>query len=520
VDRSDLVRGHTSRVSGGTPRRVTAALVGLVCVAALLRFYRIGHQSLWIDEILTLQAAEVGGRLTAAAFFRNVQGPLHALLVHLAARISHSESVLRGISAVAGVATVPVVYLLGRELADRRSGLIAAALFAVSPFGVWYGQEVRNYSLLVFFAALSTLFMARLVLGRGRPWAAYVAAIVLAAYCNMAGLILAVAHALCAAGKAAGDKRFARQWAVASLVVVVLVAPTLWGLAAWTGTDDVAGRVALAPATDDAALLRGETTFTPLAVPYSLFALWYGYSLGPSLEELHTRPPLAAFLDDWWLVAPAGLAAAFAALLGLRVLAGDRDRMGLVLAVLLVTFGGATVLALLNVKPMNARYVSPALPVLLALCGTGVALLRKGPAVVVAAVMAGFSLLSLSNYYVRPEYSREDVRGAARYVEENERPGDAVLVPVIKDVFEFYYRGGADRIVVYPGQADSDAEVASRIGQGAAGHRRLWFVEARLWRTDPDGRIPAHLGSSYRLIEDREFAGTRLFLYDLGAGPG
>jgi hypothetical protein len=519
VDRSDLVRGRTSRLQGGAPRHAGAALLGLVCIAAILRFYRIGHQSLWVDEILTLQAAEVGGRLTAAAFFRNVQGPLHALLVHLVGSASVSEAALRSISAVAGTATVPVLYLLGRDLGRRSSGLIAAALGAVSPFGVWYSQEVRNYALLVFFAALSTLFMTRLVLGRTRSWTGYVASIVLAAYCNMAGLFLAIAHAAWAGVKAAGDRRFARGWAIALLVTLVLIGPAVWGIVGWAREDDVGGRMALAPAAEGGELVRGETTFTPFAVPYSLFALWYGYSLGPSLQELHTTPPLAAFLADWWLVVPAA-AAAFAALLGLRALAGDRQRLGLSVAVLLVAFGGAIALALMNVKPMNARYVSTALPVLLVLCGAGIALLRRGPAVVVGGLMAVFSLVSLANYYARPEYSREDVRGAARYVEANERPGDAVLLPVIKDVFEFYYRGRATTVVIYPGQAGSDAEVASRIEDGVRGRARLWFVEARLWHTDPAGRIPAYLNGRYRLVEERELAGTRLFLYDLGEAPG
>jgi hypothetical protein len=161
-----------------------------------------------------------------------------------------------------------------------------------------------------------------------------------------------------------------------------------------------------------------------------------------------------------------------------------------------------------------------ALPAITVLFGAGIALLRRGPALLLAGVMVAFSVVSLSNYYGRPEYSREDVRGAARYVEANERPGDVVLVPVIKDVFEFYYGGCAERFVLYPGQAESDREVATRIEGGVRGHARLWYVEARPWRTDPQARIPAFLESHYRLLEERSLAGTRLCLYDLAAQPG
>ncbi len=502
-------------------RRAGLALFALVALAFLLRFYRIGHQSLWVDELLTIQAAEVGGRMSAAAFFRNVQGPLHALLVHAVGSISRSEVALRSISAVASAATVPVLYALGRDLSGRRAGLIAAALGAVSPFSVWYGQEVRNYALLVFLAALATLFAERLVSGRSRVWLGYVVSVVLALYCNLAAVFLAVAHGICMAARAREDRVFARRWLTSSLVIVLLLLPVAWGVFRWARTDDVGGRVVAAPVADENELLRGETTFTPLAIPYAFYALTYGYSLGPSAAELHTRPPLEAFVEDAWFVIPAGLAAALAALLGLRALAGgDRSGLRLVLAVVLVPCAGAALLAFLNVKPFNARYISVALPVVTVLFGGGIALLRRTPAVLLGGAMVLFSVVALLNYYGRPEYAREDVRGAALYVQANERPGDVVLVPVIKDVFEFYYAGSAERFLLYPGQAGSDDEVAARIESGVRGHGRLWHVEARPWRTDPGGRIPAYLEVHYRLLDERTLAGTRLRLYDLEAHPG
>ena len=68
---------------------------------------------------------------------------------------------LRSLTALFGAATVPVVYFAARELASRRAGLIAAALVAVNPMLIWYSQEARSYSLLVFFGALALLFFAR-----------------------------------------------------------------------------------------------------------------------------------------------------------------------------------------------------------------------------------------------------------------------------------------------------------------------------------------------------------------------
>lgn len=72
-----------------------------------------------------------------------------------------SEFGLRSLSAVIGTATVPVVYLAGRELVSRRTGLIAAAITAVAPWMVWYSQEGRSYPLLMLLGAVSLLYFAR-----------------------------------------------------------------------------------------------------------------------------------------------------------------------------------------------------------------------------------------------------------------------------------------------------------------------------------------------------------------------
>ena len=51
--------------------------------------------------------------------------------------------------------------LIGRELASKRAGLIAAAIVAVNPMLIWYSQEARSYAVLVFFGALALLFFVR-----------------------------------------------------------------------------------------------------------------------------------------------------------------------------------------------------------------------------------------------------------------------------------------------------------------------------------------------------------------------
>jgi len=495
-------------------RTALRVLVGLVLLGAALRLVELGAQSFWVDELLTIKAAAVNGDFGVRDFLSNIQGPFHAWLVHVVARVSTSEAALRSVSAVAGIAMIPVVYLLGRDMTDRRTGLVAAGLAAVSPFAIWYSQEVRNYSLLMLLSASSTLAAWRIVARDGRARWGYVASTALALYCNLSAAFLWLAQSLFAVGRLVRQRRFA-QWVVVCVVVAALAAPMLLALTNWVRDDNVAERVRVAPLTDEGELLRGGTTFSPMAIPYSIYSMVYGYALGPGTRELHSGSPLGAFVPHLWLAIPAGLVAALGLLAGMRELWRLGAPGRLVAAVVAVPLASAAVLALLNVKPFNVRYVAVMLPVVLVTLAAGVTSLpgRRGAWLCAALVL--FSIVSFGRYRTDPAYAREDVRAAARYVAEREEPGDVVLVPVVRDVFTFYFEGTADEFVLYRGQTRSDESVAQVVEDRTAGKRRLWFVESRLWHMDPSERTPRVLEERFERLDSREFDGVRLKLYEL-----
>src|SRR5205807_4287337 len=72
----------------------------------------------------------------------------------------YGEAGLRSLSALAGVATVPVIYAAGAKMVSPRAGLIVAALTACNPYLIWYSQEARSYSLVVLLTAAPLLAFA------------------------------------------------------------------------------------------------------------------------------------------------------------------------------------------------------------------------------------------------------------------------------------------------------------------------------------------------------------------------
>ena len=163
-----------------THSTVLWALAGLTALGVAVRFASLGVQSYHHDEVITAARVIPGSFVD---MLREVKGsesnpPLYYVLAWgWAKAFGTGEVGLRSLSALLGAATVPVAYLIGRELLSRRAGLIAAAIVAVNPMLIWYSQEARSYALLVFFGALALLFFVRaLQTRRGRDLALWVLA--------------------------------------------------------------------------------------------------------------------------------------------------------------------------------------------------------------------------------------------------------------------------------------------------------------------------------------------------------
>jgi len=139
-------------------------LIGLVLFAAALRFATLGHQSLWFDEAFT--ATHVLHRGLGATLHGVVHTestpPLYYILAWVWVRVSGDGAfALRSLSALAGVATIPVAWAIGNTRRGRRGAITLAALASVSPLLVWYSQEARAYSLFALFAGLGFWFFLR-----------------------------------------------------------------------------------------------------------------------------------------------------------------------------------------------------------------------------------------------------------------------------------------------------------------------------------------------------------------------
>lgn len=132
----------------------------ILITGAILRFYKLGFQEPWLDEISTLQVTDPTLTFSETNWLiMNRDGFPHFYflsLKFLSSIIGHNIFTLRLFSAFFGFITIFYVYKLFKELFSKEYGYIGAALLSVNSFHIYHSQEARSYTLLVFFVVYAT----------------------------------------------------------------------------------------------------------------------------------------------------------------------------------------------------------------------------------------------------------------------------------------------------------------------------------------------------------------------------
>ena len=138
-------------------------LCGIVLLAAAVRFYGLGSQSLWADEMASIEIARQPlSTLWSDWMVRETNPPLYYSMLHLwMLALGSGAAAVRSLSAIASVAAIPLIYWIGRKIASKRAGLIAALLAALWCHQIYYGQEARGYVFGVLGALIAVAGLVR-----------------------------------------------------------------------------------------------------------------------------------------------------------------------------------------------------------------------------------------------------------------------------------------------------------------------------------------------------------------------
>ena len=200
--------------------RVIWAMVVLLCAVALgLRLWRL-ETDLWLDEILTLtDFLRLPFGEIVATFPSQNQHPLYSLLGRAAIVVfGESFAAARLPAVLFGVASIWALFLLGRRVAGTREALLACVLMTFSYHHVWFSQNARGYSGLLFFSTLSTwLWIEATARGRARLWVMYAICVWLGLWIHMTMVFVVAAHGIVYLGQLARRRATGRAAAAGAL---------------------------------------------------------------------------------------------------------------------------------------------------------------------------------------------------------------------------------------------------------------------------------------------------------------
>lgn len=137
-------------------------LLGILIIAAMVRFFNFTAISLWHDEAFSALLIKYSFTEMLTRIGLDVHPPMYYIFLdgwHLL--FGDTLASLRGFSVLFGILTVLGVYLLTWEIfSNYKLSLLAAFLIALNPFQIQYVSEARMYTMgacLAVFAAYSLL---------------------------------------------------------------------------------------------------------------------------------------------------------------------------------------------------------------------------------------------------------------------------------------------------------------------------------------------------------------------------
>jgi len=441
--------------------RELVSKITLLVILLLAFGVRIGGltaQSMWRDEVDAIRFAQTSPQTLIGYFTQpGWNGPLFYLLLRPWLEVAgQGEFSARFFSLVFGTLSVALVYHLGRRWFSPEVGGMAALWMALSPYMVWYSQELKMYALLcTLVPALFACYDRALECGGWPRWTAAV----LLSWITMTTHIIAALTLPALAGLAL---RPTARSKVGLPVLGIMAAPGLiilpWIAPLLIQGQNIGHR--FVPLNTMVwimlqAFSRGVTVIGdvwPMVV--AVFGLLAGTMLWP-------RPRATADAQTGWRIA------------GLWIW-------------LLLPLIGLYIIAL-RVPLFVDRYLIWIGPAFYILVARGVAELwarsRRGAAAFI--LLTGmFFVLGLWTQTANP--IKSDFRAAAAFVREHRRPNELVMfhISYIRYTFEYYYGPAAPYADGVPTDNQTlELHVDAQMRTRTAGYETVWLVlsEPEMW---------------------------------------
>ncbi|ABE52521.1 glycosyltransferase family 39 protein [Methanococcoides burtonii] len=445
-------------------------LIAITLLGTILRIYSLATESIWLDEATSVNIAS---RSLMDIIFGNndfAHPPLYYSILHFVMMVSQSEFALRLPSAIFGSLSIPLIYLVGKELLDKKTAIIASFLLSVSTFHINYSQEGRSYALMMLLVLL-TIYL----------------------FIN------------------AYNKKSTLHWTITAISASVLVYTHFFGffviaaMGLYYLINEFDIKILKFRSFEESKIaLIGTLAFIVMSLPMIVWVIKeLGYVSGNKTwgmsQEGFFHTILLSFSSYSNL-----LLYIYAILLIIGILFCMKDfRKSLTLLSIWLFLPLVTGYFLAGSMPFQPRYLLFVLPAYLLLISNGIVSISKigslgidssnsttkgknqknktpgnnntlreiAVIAVILLVVCSISFIPLNNYYT--SMSKNDWRSAALALEEITQPGDVItpLPGYMSQPLEYYYNNQTDETII-KGTGYSEADMTKH----AKGSKRIWYI--------------------------------------------
>jgi mannosyltransferase len=402
----DVLARYAYSLETGFQNRSAAALLSFITLlAAVIRVLYVSSKSLSLDEGFSVYMSH-----TSSAGFWSIiwNGELNMALYYALLRVwlhvGTTEFVIRLLSVLFGILTIPVVYFLALRLFGRIQAAGAALLLALHPFHVALSQTARGYSLVVLLISLSSLFFLRtLASPNALNGSVYALLSALAIYSQFFASLVILAQLLSLLVLRQRRHPWPTLLRSIALLIVLLLPIVVFLL---RGVHSQLGWVE--PLSSEQVV----SVFYALTLPKNrslvYLVLWIG-AIGAAIRQstLVASPWPTWFCASW----------------------------------IAVPFAFTASLSLLR-PAMVPRFLAVLIPAAVLLAAAGLAFYRQRFPLIMVLILAIAVLFSVKSirFYFRHSDLNEDWRGATEYIFANVGAGDDVIVlpPYARFTFDYY----------------------------------------------------------------------------------
>ena len=484
--------------------------VFILISGAFLRFLMIGHESFWVDEATTaLSIKKYDFKGLMANFYTkgqihpeylniNLDFPVYYLGLEIWSNIfGVNEFSLRSFSAIFGILSIFLVYLLSKELFNEKAGLIASFIFSLHIVMIEYSQEARLYSFIIFAVLLSAYSFIKSINGRNNKFfILFIISTLLGIYTSPIFIFFFAFEALYFGYLTLADfmkrKKFAINRIHAAFAAFIfaytplayrMIHPTIIGLR-----------------------YSGNMSILGLAKIFLQYNTW----LHPS-QELLTKLSNMEFQSLAFyeliaiisVIAVSLILAAFLIFSFFNVKNNEKKPFVFVSSFLIAPFVifFAMLYKVISIFPSN-KYVIYTVPAYLTMASFGMSKLNNRNLAAILSIFFLFSITPLFLYYsnpIHPEY-----REAALFIEKNAGNDPVfVTIPTIKIAFDYY---SEDVNNLYPVLKLEDVKTANN------NSKSVWLVLSTKY-ADQSGEISQYLGQNYKIAEKKDFYEVNIIHY-------